>query len=40
MPHLTRDPIVAAAELVLALQSIVARNVPSTEVGVVTVGML
>lgn len=40
MPHTAKDPVVAAAELVLALQTIVARNVPSTEVGVVTVGML
>ncbi|WP_271104362.1 M20 aminoacylase family protein [Pseudomonas tohonis] len=40
MPHKARDPIVGAAELVLALQSIVARNVPAGEVGVVTVGAL
>lgn len=40
MPHKARDPIVAAAELVLALQSIVARNVPAGEVGVITVGAL
>ncbi|MBC9248990.1 amidohydrolase [Pseudomonas alcaligenes] len=40
MPHKAKDPVVAAAELVLALQSIVARNVPAGEVGVVTVGSL
>lgn len=38
MPHKAKDPVVAAAELVLALQTIVARNVPAGEVGVVTVG--
>ncbi|KAF1053670.1 MAG: Hippurate hydrolase [Stenotrophomonas maltophilia] len=40
MPHTAKDPIVAAAELVLALQSIVSRNVPSTEVAVITVGAI
>ncbi|MBB2493859.1 M20 aminoacylase family protein [Aquipseudomonas ullengensis] len=40
MPHKTKDPVVAAAELVLALQTIVARNVPAGEVGVVTVGAI
>ncbi|UUY09798.1 M20 family metallopeptidase [Pseudomonas sp. J452] len=40
MPHKAKDPVVAAAELVLALQSIVARNVPAGEVGVVTVGAI
>ncbi|MDF3933165.1 M20 aminoacylase family protein [Pseudomonas citronellolis] len=40
MPHAAKDPVVAAAELVLALQSIVSRNVPSTEVGVITVGAI
>lgn len=40
MPHKARDPVVAAAELVLALQSIVARNVPAGEVAVITVGSL
>jgi hippurate hydrolase len=38
MPHKTKDPVVAAAELVLALQTIVARNVPAGEVAVITVG--
>lgn len=40
MPHKAKDPVIAAAELVVALQSIVARNVPAGEVGVVTVGSL
>ncbi|WJN59153.1 M20 aminoacylase family protein [Pseudomonas sp. SO81] len=40
MPHKAKDPVIAAAELVLALQSIVARNVPAGEVGVVTVGSI
>lgn len=40
MPHKAKDPVVAAAELVLALQSIVARNVPAGEVGVITVGAI
>ena len=40
MPHKAKDPVIAAAELVLALQSIVARNVPASEVGVITVGAL
>jgi hippurate hydrolase len=40
MPHKTKDPVIAAAELVVALQSIVARNVPAGEVGVVTVGAI
>ncbi|WP_277963523.1 M20 aminoacylase family protein [Pseudomonas sp. RIT-To-2] len=40
MPHKTRDPIVAAAALVGALQSIVSRNVPASEVAVITVGAI
>ncbi|MFJ2362224.1 M20 aminoacylase family protein [Pseudomonas sp. NPDC087697] len=40
MPHKAKDPVIAAAEVVLALQSIVARNVPPGEVGVITVGSL
>lgn len=38
MPHLGRDPIVAAAEAVVSLQSIVSRELDPTEPGVVTVG--
>ncbi|CDF84651.1 Hippurate hydrolase [Pseudomonas knackmussii B13] len=40
MPHTAKDPVVAAAEMVLALQTIVSRNVPSTETAVVTVGSI
>jgi len=37
MPHLGHDPVVAAAQIVTALQSIVARNVDPLEAGVVSV---
>ncbi|WP_342244620.1 M20 aminoacylase family protein [Pseudomonas sp. OTU5201] len=40
MPHLTKDPVVAAAELVLALQTIISRNVPASETAVITIGTL
>jgi hippurate hydrolase len=40
MPHLAVDPIVAAANTVVALQSVVARNVDPFEAAVVTVGQL
>ena len=40
MPHLTRDPLLAAAHLVIALQSIVARQVSPLESAVVTIGMI
>ena len=36
-PHLCRDPLVAAAQIVTALQTIVARNVDPIERGVLTV---
>ncbi|WBY03028.1 M20 family metallopeptidase [Ramlibacter tataouinensis] len=39
-PHRTADSIVAAAGIVSALQTIVARNVPPLEMGIVTVGAL
>ena len=39
-PHLTRDPIVAAAQLITALQSVVARNVDPLEPAVVTIGSI
>jgi hippurate hydrolase len=39
-PHLAIDPIVAAANLVMMLQTIVARSVSPTETAVVTVGTL
>ncbi len=38
MPHLAADPIVAAASIVVALQSIVARNVDPLQSAVITVG--
>ena len=39
-PHTTVDPIVQAAQLVLALQTIVSREVKPTEPAVVTVGSI
>jgi hippurate hydrolase len=40
MPHRAADPIVAAASVVMALQTIVARNVDPLQPAVVTVGAL
>ncbi|KAA2212656.1 M20 aminoacylase family protein [Teichococcus oryzae] len=40
MPHQGNDPVVIAATLVSALQSIVARNVEPVEAGVVTIGRI
>ena len=37
MPHQGRDPLLAASQLVLALQSIVSRNIPAHEAAVVSV---
>jgi hippurate hydrolase len=39
-PHLTRDPVVIAAEIVLALQTIVSREVRPLDPAVVTVGAI
>jgi len=39
-PHDTVDPIVAASSLVMALQSIVSRNIDPLEAAVITVGMM
>jgi amidohydrolase len=39
-PHTAIDPIVIAAQIVTALQTIVSRELSPTDVGVVTVGML
>jgi hippurate hydrolase len=39
-PHLAKDPIVAAAQIVLALQTIVSRETPAGEAVVVTVGVI
>ena len=40
MPHLTRDPVLAAAHLVVALQSVVSRSVDPVDSAVVSVCML
>jgi hippurate hydrolase len=40
MPHTTIDPIVQAAELIVALQTIVSREVKPTDPAVVTVGAI
>ncbi|MFM0247909.1 hippurate hydrolase [Burkholderia sp. GAS332] len=39
-PHESRDPVVAAASIVMALQTIVARNVPAADAAVLTVGAI
>ena len=36
MPHLTKDPLVTASEIILALQTIVARNVMPTDTAVIS----
>jgi hippurate hydrolase len=38
MPHLTVDPVVVGSSIVMALQTIVSRNVAPLQMGVVTVG--
>ena len=40
MPHHARDPIVAASSIVMALQTVVARNVDPLAMAVITVGAL
>ncbi len=40
MPQAAIDPVVAAASIVMALQTIVSRNVPPLHTGIVTVGAL
>ena len=40
LPHLTRDPMIAAAHLTLALQSIVSRNVDPLDSAVITIGII
>jgi hippurate hydrolase len=40
LPHLTRDPMVAAAHLLLALQTIVSRNVDPLDSAVITIGVV
>lgn len=39
-PHLAMDPVVAAAHIILALQTIVSRNVDPREMAVITVGAI
>ena len=38
MPQTSVDPVVAASSIVMALQTIVSRNVPPLQMGIVTVG--
>ena len=40
MPHQTADPIVCSAQVIVALQSIVSRNVNPLDLVVITIGML
>eukprot|EP01031_Cornospumella_fuschlensis_P051533 gene51533-63019_t len=40
MPHLCIDPLVAAADIIMALQTVVARNIDAQRAAVVTVGAL
>jgi hippurate hydrolase len=40
MPHLSADPVVAAASIVMALQTIVARNADPQKTAIVTVGAI
>ncbi len=40
LPHLTRDPMVAAAHLLIALQSIVSRTVDPLDAAVVSIAMM
>jgi hippurate hydrolase len=40
MPHLTRDPLLASAHLLVALQTLVSRNVDPLETAVVSICML
>lgn len=39
-PHLAQDPVVGAASIIMALQTVVARNVPPDKTVVITIGML
>ena len=40
LPHRTADPIVAAASIIMALQTVVSRNIDPLHMGVVTVGAI
>ncbi|NDL65854.1 amidohydrolase [Enterobacteriales bacterium SAP-6] len=37
-PHLAQDPVVGAASIIMALQTVVARNVPPDQTAVITIG--
>jgi len=39
-PHETVDPVVAAAHIITALQTVVSRNVPPLDMGVITIGTI
>lgn len=39
-PHMTKDPIVLSAQIINALQTLVSREIPPIEAGVVTVGSI
>ena len=40
LPHMTRDPMVAAAHLLLALQTIVSRNIDPLDSAVISIGVI
>ena len=40
LPHMARDPTIAAAHLLLALQTIVSRNVDPLDAAVITIGIM
>ena len=40
LPHMARDPMIAAAHLLLALQTIVSRNVDPLDAAVITIGIM
>jgi hippurate hydrolase len=40
MPHLAADPVVAAAGIVMALQTVVSRNIDPQQMAIVTVGSI
>jgi amidohydrolase len=40
LPHMARDPMIAAAHLLLALQTIVSRNVDPLDSAVITIGIM
>jgi hippurate hydrolase len=40
LPHLTRDPMIAAAHLLLALQTVISRNVDPLDAAVISIGIM